>query len=166
MPYTVSAALPEDIPVLSTIQWAALLTNPLIHTLYPQGPTPALIDFTQDSYQKAIHFPSVRLIKAADNATGEIVAFAKWIVYPEEKNSLDDLEEQREVQASNGGWGGKEKPQNPEGVNEKALRAWNGIITRTRRRLMMLREHICRSETGCSLACYFGSIAPALWGTL
>jgi len=167
MPFTVSTVLPSDIPHLSTIQWAALLSNSLIQTLYPQGPTPELTAFTRASYQKAIQFPSVRLIKAIDEERGEIVAFAKWIVYPTRQEELDQSSENdtenEEVNPSSE-WGNVEVPQKPDGVDERALRAWNAIITKTRTRIMSIRKHSCQSTAGCSLECYFTSIAPALWG--
>lgn len=179
MPFAISPALPSDIPYLSTIQWAALLSNPLIQTLYPEGPTPALTAFTRRSYEKALSFSSVRLIKATDVERGEIVAFAKWIVYPDEEadeDLIDLVKEEGEGEGKeekvkpDGGWGkgNGEVAQRPEGVDEKALGAWNDIMTRTRRGIMGNRGHNCdtRAEegTGCGLECYFKSIAPALWG--
>ena len=167
MTFTVSLALPNDIPHLSTIQWAALSNNPLIQTLYPQGATPALTAFTKESYEKAVQFPSVRLIKATEEERGEIVAFAKWVVYSGKHNNLigtdgDDNENKEEEQAS--GWANKESPPRPEGVDEKALLAWNTAITKSRTRVMRKRKCARHSAGGCSLECYFASIAPALWG--
>lgn len=168
MTLSISLALPSDIPYLSTIQWAALFNNPLVQTLYPQGPTPALTAFTRESYQKAIQFHSVRLIKATDQEQGEIIAFAKWIIYAEEeidpvqpvKGHLEDEEEGK----SASGWEYIDKPPRPEGVNEKALYGWNAIISRTRMKIMRKKGHACHSEGECSLECYFASIAPSLWG--
>ena len=168
MPFTVAPATSIDIPYLSTIQWAALLSNPLIQTLYPQGPTPALTAFTKESYQKAIQFPSVRLIKAIDEERGEIVAFAKWILYPEEQQDLLTLAEgdaeNKDARRASGWVTEEELPQRPQGVNEKALGAWNSKITSTRTRIMRKRKQVCHTEGGCSLECYFASFAPALWG--
>lgn len=164
MPYIVCPVLPCDIPYLSSIQWAALSRNPLVETLYPEGPTPALTAFTRDSYQRALRFPSVRLIKAVDEDNGEIVGFAKWIVYPEEDHLLG--EEGGKAQEKDGGWRhGKQKEEGtsrPEGVDERALGAWNDVIARTRKKIMRSMEHKCRLKRRCSLECYFGSIAPAL----
>ena len=168
MPFSVTLALPNDIPELSTIQWAALLNNPLIQTLYPQGVTPALATFTKDSYIKALQYPSVRLIKAVDVESGEIVAFAKWILYSEQKEELIQLEEDEWVSGrapKEGGWRHSGVPKRPDGVDEKALAAWNNVMTRTRKEIMRRRKHDCRNPGHCSLECYFASIAPALWGT-
>ncbi|KAL6716941.1 hypothetical protein ACLMJK_004853 [Lecanora helva] len=166
MTFTVSPACPSDIPYLSIIQWAALLSNPLTQTLYPQGPTRALTAFTRESYQKAIEFPGVRLIKATDPERGQIVAFAKWIIYPEEQGKLvrsnGTSAEDGEVKPASV-WGNVKTPSIPEGVNEKALGAWNGIITKTRTKIMQNRKHTCDSEDGCSMDCYFASVARALW---
>ena len=161
MVFEIAPALPTDIPYLSTIQWAALLSNPLIQTLYPQGPTPDLTAFTRDSYNRAIQFPSVRLIKATDKERGEIVAFAKWIVYPEE--DIDEWPGAQKTQRS-GSWAHVGEPEKPKEVNEKALRAWNDIISRTRRGIMRNRRHECHAVGECTLECYFGCFAPRLWG--
>ena len=166
--YTIAVALPQDIPYLTTIQWAALTPNPLIKTLYPHGPTPALTAFTHNSYTKALQYPSVRIIKATD-AGGEIVAFAKWIKYPEEILAPLEGEEgriQSVGQAGAGGWSkGNNPSQKPDDVDKRALGDWNGVITQMRRGIMKDRGHTCRAKPDpCSLECYFGSIAPALWG--
>ena len=161
MVFNIAPALPTDIPYLSTIQWAALLSNPLIQTLYPQGPTPDLTAFTRDSYNRAIQFPSVRLVKATDTERGEIVAFAKWIVYPEE--DIDEWPGAQKTQRS-GSWAHVGEPEKPKEVNEKALRAWNDIISRMRRGIMRNRRHECHAVGECTLECYFGCFAPRLWG--
>jgi len=167
MPFAISPVLPCDIPYLSSIQWAALLTNPLVQTLYPRGPTPALAAFTRDSYQRALGFPSVRLIKAVNVESGEIVGFAKWIVYPEEDHLLAEGGWEEKEKEEGGGWRhGKQKDEGtprPDGVDERALCAWNDVIARTRRKVMVSMGHKCKLKGGCSLECYFGSIAPALW---
>ena len=167
--YKIAIALPQDIPYLTTIQWAALTSNPLIKTLYPHGPTPALTAFTRNSYTKALQFPSVRIIKATDTERGEIVAFAKWIKYPEE--IPEPLEGkggriQSVGQAGGGGWSKENIPsEKPDDVDKRALGDWNEVITQMRRGIMKNRRHTCRAKPNpCSLECYFGSIAPALWG--
>lgn len=167
--YTITVAVAHDIPVLATIQWAALTSNPLIKTLYPYGSTPALIAFTRTSYTKALQFPSVRIIKATDTASGEIVAFAKWIKYPEETTKPPEGargEIQSVGQTGAGGWGRGTAPSpKPEDVDKRALGDWNDVITRMRKGVMKSRRHVCRARPEpCGLECYFGSIAPALWG--
>lgn len=163
--YTITVAVAHDIPVLTTIQWAALTSNPMIRTLYPHGPTPALIAFTRNSYTKALQFPSVRIIKATDTASGEIVAFAKWIKYPEE--TIKPLEGGRgKIQAGAGGWSKGTVPiPKPEDVDKRALGDWNDVITQMRKGIMKSRRHVCGARPEpCGLECFFGSIAPALWG--
>lgn len=166
--YTIAVAVPQDIPYLTTIQWAALTSNPLIKTLYPHGPTPALTAFTRNSYTKALLFPSVRIIKATDIERGEIVAFAKWIKYPEEIPEPLEGEGgriQSVGQAGGGGWSkGNIPSQKPDDVDKRALGDWNGVITQMRRGIMKTKTHTCRAKPDpCSLECYFASIAPALW---
>ena len=167
--YKIALAVPQDIPYLTTIQWAALTSNPLIKILYPHGPTPALIAFTRSSYTKALQYPSVRIIKATDTERGEIVAFAKWIKYPEEvPETLEGARGriQSVGQAGAGGWSkGNIPSQKPDDVDKRALGDWNAVMTQMRRGIMKSRRHICRARPDpCSLECYFGSIAPALWG--
>ena len=167
--FTITVAVPQDIPYITTIQWAALTSNPLIKALYPHGPTPALIAFTRNSYIKALQFPSVRIIKATDVERGEIVAFAKWIKYPEEPPEPQEGERgriQSVGQAGAGGWSkGNIPSQKPDDVDKRVLSDWNGIITQMRKRIMKNRRHTCHAKPNpCGLECYFGSIAPALWG--
>ena len=167
MVFTISPALPDDIPYLSNIQWAALGSNPLTQTLYPQGPTPSLAAFTKESYQRAIQYPSVRLIKATDEEQGEIVAFAKWIIYPEDQGDVIQLNENGEkddVFKPASGWESIEKPDIPQGVDKRALSAWNTVITKTRAKMLQKKNHFCQLRNGCTLQCYFSSISPALWG--
>lgn len=105
------------------------------------------------------------MIKAIDEESGAIVGFAKWIVYPEEEDLLG--EEGGGEKKEDGGWrhnkGEGEVTLKPEGIDERALRAWNNVIARTRKNIMGSRTHACKSEGECSLACYFASIAPAIW---
>ena len=167
--YTVTTVAPQDIPYLTTIQWAALTSNPLIKSLYPHGPTPALIAFTRNSYAKALQFPSVSIIKATDVERGEIVAFAKWIKYPEEKPEPVEggrARMQSVGQTGGGGWSkGNIPSQKPDDVDKRVLSDWNDVITQMRKRIMKNRRHVCHARPDpCSLECYFGSIAPALWG--
>lgn len=164
MTFTIAPAQPNDIPYISTIQWAALLSNPLIQTLYPQGPTPALTAFTRESYKKAIQYPSVRLIKATDVERGEIIAFAKWIVYPE--GNIDEWDDTAAGQRQrSGSWTNVEESQRPQEANERALGAWNASIGRTRRRILGNRRHACQQAgKECGLECYFACFAPRLWG--
>ena len=97
------------------------------------------------------------------------MAFAKWIKYPED--IPEPLEGERPRipsvgQASAGGWSkGNIPSQKPDDVDKIALSDWNGVITQMRRGIMKDRQHTCRAKPDpCSLECYFGSIAPALWG--
>ena len=97
------------------------------------------------------------------------MAFAKWIKYPEEIPEPLEGEDgriQSVGQAGAGGWSkGNIPSQKPDGVDKRALGDWNGVITQMRRGIMKNRRHTCRAKPdSCNLECYFGSIAPALWG--
>lgn len=97
------------------------------------------------------------------------MAFAKWIKYPEEIPEPLEGEGgriQSVGQAGAGGWSkGNIQSQKPDDVDKRALFDWNGVITQMRRGIMKKRRHTCRAKPDpCSLECYFGSIAPALWG--
>ncbi len=97
------------------------------------------------------------------------MAFAKWIRYPEEIPEPLEGERGRVQsvgQAGAGGWSkGNIPSQKPDDVDKKALSDWNVVITQMRRGIMKDRQHTCRAKPDpCSLECYFGSIAPALWG--
>ena len=97
------------------------------------------------------------------------MAFAKWIKYPEEIPEPWEGEDgriQSVGQAGAGGWSkGNIPSQKPDDVDKKALGDWNMVITQMRRGIMKDRRHTCRAKPdSCNLECYFGSIAPALWG--
>ena len=147
-----------DIPSITIIQWSALQNNPLIQTLYPRGPTPSLTDFTIISYQKSIQYPSVRLVKAVDPDSGVVVAFAKWIVFrkdeQESEEAVDGNQDQQRTRP-NGGWNKTKKSSEPPDCYTRALKEWNGLMTRTRRGIMGNQRHSCASEPTHSLSCYF-----------
>ena len=173
MPYIIEAVVPADIPHLTTIQWAALSHNPLIQILYPKGATPALIAFTTSSYERATSFPSARLIKATDETTGEIVGFAKWIIYrqnEEEALHSDVIEGSRHSRGSrrSSGWA-KERhlmPSIPPDCHGVLLEKWGHVIQKTRKRITGPRGHACRTGAPCSLECYFSNLAESMWGMM
>ena len=171
MAYTVAPVHPADIPHLTAIQWAALGSNPLTQVLYPRGPTPALTAFTTASYERATSFPSVQLINAINKATGEIVGFAKWIIYRQiEEETLhkgvSDNQGQSNGSRRNSGWA-KEKhlmPSMPPDCHGMLLNRWGRIINKTRKRITGPRGHACSTGAPCSLKCYFSNFAENLWG--
>ncbi|KAL9102420.1 MAG: hypothetical protein Q9163_002442 [Psora crenata] len=150
MPYTIAPVNPADIPFLTAIQWAALSTNPLIQVLYPRGATPALKAFTIASYERAITFPSARLIKATDDATGELVGFAKWIIYhPGHEEENPNGRESGQESRRRSGWV-RDKymmPPMPPDCHGTLLERWGNIINRTRKRITGPRGHACRIGT-------------------
>ena len=169
MVFEISPVRSADIPTITAIQWAALQSNPLIQTLYPRGATPALAQFTTKSYQKASGFPSVRLIKATDPDSGQIAAFAKWIVFrkdeqPREESQGEELNEKTNEEDVNtgGGWRKEKKVSEPPDCFTRALIDWNDVITRTRRGIMGNRRHSCFSEPTHSLSCYFACYSKNL----
>ncbi len=175
MTFAIALVKPTDIARLTDIQWTALSRNPLIQTLYPRGTTVALTDFTSTSYTKVLEYPSVHLIKATDEDTGEIVAFAKWILY--RQNEEENLHgRNRSITPKNGssnggsrrssGWQKEEResPSTPPDCHGVLLDRWGTIITKTRKWLSGPRGHACKSGAPCSLECYFSSFAPNIWG--
>lgn len=178
MPLDIEPVSSADVPALATIQWAALSNNPLIRTLYPRGATPSLAAFTTISYQRVVRFPSVHLIKAVDHETGEVVAFAKWILFRKDEHrarSTNPDEPYRDEVDEDDGGGWRKSPryhdstsQDPPDCYTKALRDWNGIITRTRKGFMGNKRHSCAlsaspTDPSHSLSCYFSCFARSLW---
>lgn len=167
MPFTIAPVEPDDIHALTIIQWAALTNNPLIQTLYPKGPTLALADFTTSSYEKALRYPSVRLIKAIDDETGQIVAFAKWLSYRQDRiEPSESISERGAGEAVQGDdeWRKTNKRSTPPDCYGRALNDWNGRITTMRKGILGNRRHVCRSPSGHTLECYFACYSPNLWG--
>ena len=171
MPYTVNPLQPADILHLAEIQWAALKGNPLTSALYPRGPTPALLTFTTVSYQRSFAFPSVTLLKATDDATGEIVGFAKWVLYDqneEQRLHQSNRVEERLSQGSKRSSGWEKdvylRPSLPPDCYGPLLERWGSVINKTRSMINGPRGHGCRTGLPCSLECYFASFAEKLWG--
>ena len=160
MPYTVTLVNPADIPTITTIQWSALRENPLIQTLYPRGPTPELADFTTASYEKASTYSCVRIVKATDDETGQIVAFAKWIFYRQDQQVSEEgaieIGASQGLQAGASQCKGKTPPRKPPPhCYTRALEEWNSKITKMRKGIMGKRQHTCMSASKHSLSCYF-----------
>lgn len=168
MPFTVALVEHADIPTIATIQWAALRDNSLSQTLYPRGFTPELANFTRASYEKASTYPSVRMIKATDDESGQIVAFAKWIIYKHGRQGDDSTTESHGAGkgAHNGaeeGWRkGKVGPQQPPHCYTRVLDDWNRRITTMRKSVVENRRHFCQSAPEHSLSCYFACYSTNL----
>ncbi|KAG8531431.1 uncharacterized protein KY384_003060 [Bacidia gigantensis] len=142
MPYTVAAVQAHEVSRLAEIQWAALHNNPLIQVLYPRGATAALSSFTTESYKRSFTFPSASLIKATNDATGEIVGFAKWVHYRQDEDqalrqSLSGIRQKSEqsegasVASRRGSGWVKEKnlmPKMPPDCHGVLLERWGDII--------------------------------------
>lgn len=172
MPYAVTPIQPSDIPRIVEVQWAALSSNPLTQVLYPRGATAELTAFTIASYQRSLTFPSATIIKATNESTGEVVGFAKWILYrQDEEQELHQSGEgsQRGSKGSSrrsSGWQ-KEKhlmPSVPPDCHGMLLERWGEVINKTRKRITGPRGHACRTGAPCSLECYFSNLAENLWG--
>lgn len=166
MPFKITPVIQDDIPVLTTIQWAALHDNALIKSIYPRGPTSALVEFTNSSYRSALGFPTVHLIKATDEASGQVVAFAKWIIFRQDEHT--DKESPHVDGTANDlpgghGWRRQQTVKAPPDCYSRVLRDWNRVITKTRKGLMANRRHSCQETPIHSLSCYFASYAKDLW---
>ena len=174
MPYAVTPIQPSDIPRIADIQWIALSSNPLIQVLYPRGATPELTAFTIASYQRSLTFPSVTIIKATDESTGEVAGFAKWILYRQDEeqelyhNRGESQGGSKGSSRRSSGWQ-KEKhlmPSVPPDCHGMLLERWGDVINKTRKRITGPRGHACRTGAPCSLECYFSNLAENLWGEM
>ena len=179
MTYTVSVVQASEISRLAEIQWTALHSNPLIQVLYPRGATTALIEFTTESYKRSFAFPSATLIKATNDSTGEIIGFAKWVMYRQDEEQTlrqsvsgmrqksDQSERKSNASRRSSGWV-KEKalmPKMPPDCHGVLLERWGEVINSTRKRITGPRGHACRTGAPCSLECYFSNFAKNLLGT-
>ena len=167
MTYAVDFVEAVDLATIATIQWSALRDNPLIQTLYPRGPTSELVEFTAASYERTRTYPSVRIVKATDDETGQIVAFAKWIVYNDHEQQSDQVDVEGEVDKDDPvvrEWSNKEaktqKP--PPHCYTRALNDWNNRIVKMRKSILDHRNHSCVSRSKHSLSCYFACFSMSL----
>ena len=169
MPCTVALVEPADLSSIATIQWSALRDNPLTQTLYPRGLTADLVKFTTASYEKACTYPSVRIIKATDDETGQIVAFAKWVIYKQEEQEDDEMKEAHAAgenlrEGKNEGWhSGKASLQSPPHCYTRVLDDWNRRVTSMRTGVMSNKRHSCRSTSKHSLSCYLACYSTKMW---
>ena len=171
MPYSVSIVQPADIPRLAEIQWAALSSNPLTRVLYPRGATPALLEYTTNSYKRTSSFPSAKLIKATNDATGEIVGFAKWILYRKDeeqhlRQSVGGIRQQSAESRRSSGWEKETHlmPSLPPDCHGMLLERWGNTISRSRKKISGRKGHACKAGAPCTLECYLSNFADDLWG--
>ena len=162
MTYTIDLVEAADLSVIATIQWSALRDNPLIQTLYPGGPTPELAEFTRASYERASTYPSVRIVKAVDDETGQIVAFAKWIIPKTSDRQTEEAASDDEANKDNCvvvEWGDRDSKMEPSPPRcyTRALDDWNSKIAKMRKGIIGHTKHSCPSpkhSLSCYLACY------------
>ena len=166
MTYKIALVEAADLPTITTIQWSALRGNPLTQTLYPRGPTSELAKFTTASYERARAYPSVRILKAVDDETGQIVAFAKWIIYEnngrryEQQDIRDEASTELPEVAE---WNKEPKVQLPPHCYTRALNDWNNSIARMRKGIIGRRKHSCLFSSKHSLSCYFACYSMNLY---
>jgi hypothetical protein len=129
MAITVREVLDDDLLRAVEIEAAAYADNPLSPVLFP-GPFPA-----ESRQQSVSHLmqtrnsdPSVRYLQAYDEASGQMVAFAKWSIY-----------RTHEIAA------GAQRPLRPfgPGTNSEACEAFFGTLASKKKQLMGDRPHFC-----------------------
>ena len=173
MTYAVSTVQPTDIPRLAEIQWAALSSNALTTVLYPRGATSELMEYTIQSYKRTATFPSAKLVKATNTVTGEVVGFAKWVVYRRDDEigmwpSVSRAHQRWSQTRRSSGWKRDREvmPTMPPDCHGILLEKWGEIIQKTRKGLSGEQGHACTKGLPCSLDCYFSSFADNLWGMI
>ncbi|KAF2012840.1 acyl-CoA N-acyltransferase [Aaosphaeria arxii CBS 175.79] len=132
MAFTILPATDADIPLSNAIENKAyanpISPNPLSTILFP-GPFPA--DSTARRIASTIaareNNPAIRYVKAVDESTGEMVAFASWHVY-------DTPELARGAKRS--------VPEDAEGVNGEACRAFFGGLGECKEEVLRGKEHL------------------------
>jgi len=119
-----AAFSPESGPAIS-----AVITPPSART--PENEA-AAVQETLARAQKRFKSSTVFFREVTDTDTNEIIAFARWKIYHEERTWDQVMEDT------------KQSPP-PKGVNEKAWNAIFGYIQDARREFMGTRPHYCAS---------------------
>lgn len=130
MPLTLSLANEEDLPKIVNVQFAAFASDEIQRFMYP-FPTPPPT-FEQALIRARIDFPrpECAFVKVMDTDIGELVAFAKWLIYKHERPEEE--------------WNKQEKRTWAEGTNAELANEFIGAINEKRRKIMKGTPHCCR----------------------
>lgn len=72
----------SDVSKIVKVHYASFLTSTVMKVIYPEGATQSVTADTEKKFSTALDTePSLRLLKAIDDETGDIVAFAKWYIF-------------------------------------------------------------------------------------
>lgn len=110
MAITITPLEEKDIPIAVRIELEAFRPHPRIPILWRRGYTDDLYAWYEDGKAKSYHDSEMRLMKATDEETGQIVSASEWtFVLDAEAEANKDPVDPNEHQPSNwpqdGNWG-------------------------------------------------------------
>lgn len=133
MPHHLAQASEADLPNILKVQFAAFAEDPLIRLMYPFPTPPSTFNEALERAQREFRNPDVAYLRITDTESGEIISFAKWIIYKHERpEEVWNKEETRD-------WG--------EGTNVEVADAFIGAINRNRKKIMAGKPHCCMWAT-------------------
>ena len=130
MPLQLGPASETDLPEILKVQFAAFAENAVNRLMFPVPTPPSTFEKSLDRARKDFRSPDVAFMKITDTETGEIVSFAKWFIYRQERPEAE--------------WNKEDKRDWGEGTNVEVSDAFIGAINRNRRKFMAGKPHCCR----------------------
>jgi GNAT superfamily N-acetyltransferase len=141
MPLVLSPATADDGEAIARIWADAFANDALDNEIYKSVPHAVRIAWATPFTAMGLSLPNVRLLKATDSETGEVVAFADWEIKP----GTDEAQEGREEEFDAGGNDDVRRhqsgPRFPAGANESLSAAFQTAAEVLRRKHMRGREH-------------------------
>lgn len=133
MPLQLAPASEADLPKILEVQFAAFAHDPIMRLMFPHPTPPATFEKAVDRARTDFRNPDVAFMKVIDTQTGEIVSFAKWNIYKQQRPDEEWNKEERRD------WG--------EGTNVEVADAFFAALTRNRRKFMAGKPHCSRWAT-------------------
>lgn len=130
MPLQLAPASEVDLPKILEVQFAAFAQDPVISLIFPVATSSSPFEKALDRAREDFRNPDVAFMKVTDTETGEIVSFAKWLIYKHQRPEEE--------------WNKEEKRDWGKGTNVEVADAFFSAITRNRRKFMAGEPHCCR----------------------
>jgi GNAT superfamily N-acetyltransferase len=125
MAFLVSEARPEDVPELTSVYFASFIDS-FSMSMFPR--TPEVRTWWEGDLGQAFTDPHARMIKVVDDESGEIAAFAKWVLPATDSEHKED----------------EPLPEWPEGSDKELCQNFFSGLLETKKRLMGSRAYYCK----------------------
>ena len=139
MPLILEKAVEADIERMIEVMYRAMSEDPWDRIMFPTTPEPNNRTNSITRWKNEMHTnPTQWLMKVVDTDLNEIIAFARWNIFRQERPESE--------------WKKQEKRQWDEGTNVEAANAFMYAIIEKRQRVMGGKAH-CRKENRAGRQC-------------